>query len=445
MSGILGELGVALTKLASKVRRMPYVNKELIEELITDLKRSLLLADVQVELVQRVCEQVEKRALEEKIPRGISPRYHVIRVLYEELATLLGTREHRLRIKSKGPTILMLVGIQGSGKTTTTAKLARLLQKRGYRLSVICADTFRPGARAQLEQLLSSLDIPLFSDPQDQNPAKIAKKGVEGFSRRGFDIILIDTAGRHKEEKGLIQEMQAIADQTRPDEIILVLDGTIGQQAYAQASAFNRATTIGSILVTKLDGAAKGGGAISAAVATGAPIKFMGVGEKIDDLEVFSPQKFVGNLLGLGDLDSILKRIQAAGVVSDEEVMRAFMSGKFTLRHLYQQLQQFQGMGRISRLLTGLPGIGSSLPAEFDDMSKENMKTWIAVLESMTDDELDNPRILRKSSRISRIALGSGTSVLVVQQLLKQYDQTRKLMRQMRGQRRFRRQKLPWG
>ncbi|MHA2096107.1 MAG: signal recognition particle receptor subunit alpha [Candidatus Hodarchaeales archaeon] len=445
MSGILGGLGTALAKIASKVRGMSSISKELVEELIYDLRRSLLLADVNVELVNIVCEKVEKRALEEEIPRGISPRYHVIRVLYEELASLLGTTEHSLKIKSKGPTILMLVGIQGSGKTTTTAKLARILQKRGYRLAAIGADTYRPGARDQLSQLLSPIDIPLYSDPKEKNPAKIAKRGVENFSKSGFDIILIDTAGRHKEEQGLIQEMRSIADRTQPDEIILVLDGTIGQQAYAQADAFNKATSIGSIVVTKLDGAAKGGGAISAAAATGAPIKFIGTGERMDDLEIFSPQKFVGNLLGLGDLESILKRIQDAGVVSEEEVMRAFMSGKFTLRHLYQQIQQFQGMGRVSQLLSGLPGVGPSLPPEFDDMSKENMKKWIAVLESMTDEELDNPRVLRKNSRVNRIARGSGTSEIVVKQLLKQYDQTRKLMKQMRGQRRFRRQKVPWG
>ncbi len=310
---------------------------------------------------------------------------------------------------------------------------------------MICADTYRPGASDQLHQLLKQIDIPLFFDPREQNPAKIAKQGVEEFSQRGIDVIIIDTAGRHKEEHGLIQEMKAIADLTHPDEIILVLDGTIGQQAYSQAAAFNNATNVGSIIVTKLDGAAKGGGAISAAAATGAPIKFIGMGEKIDDLEVFSPPKFVGTLLGLGDLESILKQIQEAGVVSEEEVMRAIMSGKFTLRHLYQQIQHFQGMGRISRLISGLPGIGPSLPPEFDDMSKENMKKWVAILESMTDEELDNPRILRKSSRVNRIARGSGTSIPVVQQLLKQYDQTRKLMKQMRGDRRFRRQKFSWG
>ncbi len=445
MSGILGNLGVTLTNIANKIRKSSYINKEIVNELITELRRSLLLSDVNIELVNGVCDNVEKRALEEKIPRGISPRHHVIKVLYEELTTLLGVKEYRLQIKSKGPTILMLVGIQGSGKTTTTAKLAKVLQKRGYRVGVIGADTYRPGARDQLKQLLNPLDIPFFSNSKEKNPAKIAKKGVDEFSKSGIDIILIDTAGRHKEEHSLINEMQSIADKTRPDEIILVLDGTIGQQAYAQASAFNTATNIGSIVVTKLDGAAKGGGAISATAATGAPIKFIGTGETIDELEVFAPQKFVGNLLGLGDLDSILKRIQEAGVVTEEEVMRAFMSGKFTLRHLYQQFQQFQGMGRVSRLLSGLPGVGANLPAEFDDMSKENMKKWIAVLESMTDEELDNPRVLRKSSRINRVARGAGTSVKVVQQLLKQYDQTKKLMKQMKGQRRFRRQQLPWG
>ena len=253
-----------------------------------------------------------------------------------------------------------MVGIQGSGKTTTTAKLANYLKKTS-KTGIVCADTYRPGAFEQLSQLAESINVPIYGEPDNKNAIEIAKKGVEYFKSRKFEVIIVDTAGRHKDEKGLIKEMVQIAREINPTEIILVIDGTIGQQAAIQAHAFNKFTNIGSIIVTKLDGSAKGGGALSAVAATGAPIKFIGTGEKIDDFEKFNPKSFVGRLLGIPDIESIVERVKQAEIEPTKDLKKKFLMGNFTLEDMMLQIKQFKKLGSMKKMLD-LMGLSGQLP-----------------------------------------------------------------------------------
>lgn len=433
---LLGSLGQGISNAFRKLLRRPTVDEKAVEEFVKDLQRALLIADVNVDLVLALSERVKKRALEEKLPLGLSRREHVIKVLFDELTVFLGESYEPLRYISGRSNVYMLVGIQGSGKTTTGGKLARYLKKRGLRVGLVCADTYRPGANDQLKQLSERVEVSFYGEPDAKDAVKVAERGVKKFKGEGYDVILVDTAGRHKEEKGLLKEMKEITGKIKPDEIILVLDGTIGQQAFNQAKAFNEATDIGSIIVTKLDGAAKGGGALSSVVATGAKIKYIGTGEKLDELETFDPPGFVGRLLDIGDMKGLLEKIKEAEITPEPELAKAFMTGKFTLRHLLMQLESVSKMGRLSRWLSSIPGLGSQLPAGFDDMSKESMKKFGAILQSMTQEELDNPKILDRS-RINRIARGSGTSIKDIRTLMSQYRMSKKIFKQIkRGRRR---------
>lgn len=325
-----------------------------------------------------------------------------------------------------------MVGIQGSGKTTTVAKLARYFQKRGYKVGVVCSDTWRPGAYHQLRQLLDRYHIEVFGNPQEKDAIKLAKEGVDYFKSKGVDIIIVDTAGRHKEDKALIEEMKQISNVIHPHEVILVIDGTIGQQAYNQALAFKEATPIGSIIVTKLDGSAKGGGALSAVAATGAPIKFIGTGEKIDDIEPFDPPRFVSRLLGLGDIQGLLekfKELEKEVEIKEEDIER-FLRGKFTLKDMYAQLEAMRKMGPLKQILRMIPGLGYSLPDDVISIGEERLKKFKVIMDSMTEEELLNPEIINYS-RIKRIARGSGTSTKDVKELLDQYRQMKKLFKSM--------------
>ncbi|RLG99527.1 signal recognition particle protein Srp19, partial [Candidatus Bathyarchaeota archaeon] len=290
----LEKLGSSLYDSLKKILRVSAIDEAAVKELVRDLQRALLLADVNVRLVLELSKRVEERALKEKIPPGISRREHAIKVVYEELTRFLGEKAVPLKVNPKKRNVFMLVGIQGSGKTTTAAKLARYLQKRGYKTALICTDTYRPGAYAQLKQLASRINVPVYGDEKEKDAVKIASEGLRKFEN--YDVVLIDTAGRHKDEKSLIEEMKSLEKTIHPDEIIMVIDGTIGQQAASQAAAFHKATPIGSIIVAKLDGSARGGGALSAVAAIGAPIKFIGTGEKIEDLEPFDPPRFTSRL-----------------------------------------------------------------------------------------------------------------------------------------------------
>jgi len=428
----LERLGSSLHEALRKVFRAPVMDEKTVKELARDIQRALLQADVNVKLVLEISKRIEDRALKEKVPPGISRREHVTKVVYEELTRFLGEKPAPLKIEPGKRKVLMLVGIQGSGKTTASAKLAKYFQKRGLKTALVCTDTYRPGAYAQLQQLAKRVNVPVYGDPKEKKSAKIALKGLKQFS--DHEVVMIDTAGRHKEEKSLIEEMKRLEKTIKPDEVILVVDGTIGQQAAVQAKAFHEATPIGSILVAKLDGSARGGGALSAVAAIGAPIRFISTGEKIGDMEPFVPSRFVGRLLGMGDLQSLIEKVREAEVKVPERKMRAFLSGRFTLTDMYEQFESMKSMGPLRHLLKMIPGMTYNIPEEMMEMAEDTLKKWRVIIQSMTPEEREKPKVL-SSSRIRRVARGSGTKEKEVKELLERYNMLRKMMKTLRRKR----------
>jgi signal recognition particle subunit SRP54 len=431
----LDRLGSSLYDAIKKVFKASVVDEATVKELVRDIQRALLQSDVNVQLVLDISKRIEERALKEKVPPGISRREHIIKVVYEELTRFLGEKQIPVKIEPGKRKIIMLVGIQGSGKTTQSSKLARYFQKRGLKPAMVCADTFRPGAYAQLQQLANRINVPLYGDPKAKDAVKVVQEGLKQFEDK--DIVIVDTSGRHKEEQELIKEMKMLERSIKPDEVMLVIDGTIGQQALIQAKAFHEATPIGSILVTKLDGSARGGGALSAVAATGAPIKFIGTGEKIEDIEAFIPSRFVGRLLGMGDLETLLEKVKEAEIKVPEKKAKAIMSGKFTLTDMYEQFEAFKGMGTFKKLLQMLPG-ASKIPDDALNIAEDRLAKWRVMIQSMTPEERDNPKIFN-ASRMKRVARGSGTAEKEVKELLKQYLVMRKMLKTLR-----RKKKLPF-
>ncbi len=434
---VLDKLGSNLYKAIQKIIKAPVVDEATVKELVKDFQRALLQADVNVALVMELSQNIQRNALDLKLPPGISRREHIIKVINDELINFVGEKPQELKIIPGKQNVLMLIGIQGSGKTTHSSKLARYFQKRGLKVGVICADTFRPGAYSQLKQLTESINVPFYGEPDAKDPVALSKRGVEHF--KDTEVVILDTSGRHKEETALIKEMQQIEAAVNPHEVILVLDGTIGQQATAQASAFKDATEIGSIIVSKLDGTARGGGALSGVAATGAPIKFIGMGEKVDDLEAFVPSRFIGRLLGMGDIEGLIVKVkEAESPVSEKDVM-AMMSGKFNLQDMYNQFEAMQNMGPLQKVLGMIPGFSYKMPTDEVENAEERLVRWKVMIQSMTQDEKDDPKKLNRS-RIQRVARGSGTNEREVRELIKQYNTMRKMLKQMKGSRRMRRQ-----
>jgi signal recognition particle subunit SRP54 len=434
----LDKLGSSLTDAIKKLFKAGAVDEAAVKELVRDIQRALLQADVNVQLVLGISKRIEERALKEKVPPGVSRREHVIKVVYEELTRFVGDKPVPLKVESGKKKIIMLVGIQGSGKTTHAAKLGRYFQKRGLKVGLICADTYRPGAYNQLQQLATRINTPFFGDLKAKDPVKVVKEGLKQFADK--DLLIVDTAGRHKEEKDLIKEMKDLEKNVHPDEVIMVIDGTIGQQALAQAKTFHEATPIGAIIVTKLDGSSRGGGALSAVAATGAPIKFIGTGEKIEDLEAFIPSRFVGRLLGMGDLETLLEKVKDAEIDIPQKKAKDIMSGNFTLTDMYEQFQAVKKMGPFGKVLKMIPGISSTnLPDEMLNSAEGRLDKWGIIIQSMTPAEKENPKMLN-SSRARRIARGSGTTEKEVKELLKQYVMMRKMLKMFKHKK-----KLPFG
>jgi signal recognition particle subunit SRP54 len=432
----LEKLGHSLTEAVRKILKAPIVDEAAVKELIRDFQRALLQADVNVQLVLELSRRIEQRALQEKLPPAITRREQVVKVIYDELTNFVGEKPARPEIQPGKPNVFMLIGIQGSGKTTSAAKLARYFQKRGLKTGLVCADTFRLGAYDQLSQLAEKAKIPIQGFPGETDAVKVAVKGVEEFRKEKFDVIILDTAGRHKDEKSLMEEMKQIAEAVKPDEIILVVDGTIGQQAAVQAKAFHEATEFGSIFLTKLDGSARGGGALSAVAATKVPIRFMGTGEGMDAIETFVPSQFVGRLLGMGDIQGLIQKYQEAETSLTEKRTKDILRGRFTLEDMLDQMEAMKSMGPLKQLVNMIPGMGYRLPEDVLEQAEGKMKTWKYILQSMTKEERENPKILN-SSRMKRIAKGSGTDEKDVREMVKQHETMRRFIKTMGSRRRM--------
>ncbi len=403
-----------------------------VKEFVKELQKELIRADVNIRIVAELTRKIRERALKEEPPPGITRREWFVTIVYEELTKLFGGEKKPQVKPKKKPWVILLVGLQGSGKTTTAGKLAYYYKLDGYRVGLVAADTYRPAAYEQLKQLAEKAGVPVYGEPGNKNSVAIARNGVKYFVDKGFDIIIVDTAGRHHREEDLLAEMNQISKTINPDEVVLVIDAAIGQQAYNIAKKFHEATPIGSIIITKLDGTAKGGGALSAVAVTGATIKFVGTGEKLDELEVFKPPKFVARILGMGDLEALVERVKRIQVEFTEKDIEDFVSGKLNMRIIYKQLISLRKMGPLSKILQMIPGLSMKLPLEFEaGKAEERIKKWIAIINSMTYEELDKPEIIDRR-RIRRIALGAGVRPEDVRELLKQYQAMKRLARQLR-------------
>ncbi|QGA54341.1 signal recognition particle protein [Sulfolobus sp. E5-1-F] len=418
----------------------PY--EKAVDEFIKELQKSLISSDVNVKLVFSLTAKIKERLNKEKPPSVLERKEWFISIVYDELSKLFGGDKEPNVNPTKLPFIIMLVGVQGSGKTTTAGKLAYFYKRRGFKVGLVAADVYRPAAYEQLLQLGNQIGVPVYGEPNNYNAVEIAKKGVDMFVKNKIDIIIVDTAGRHGygEENKLLEEMKEMYEALKPDDVILVIEASIGQKAYDLASRFHQVSPIGSIIITKMDGTAKGGGALSAVAATGATIKFIGTGEKIDELEIFNAKRYVSRILGMGDIESILEKVK--GLEEYEKIQKKMEDvmegkGKLTLRDVYAQIIALRKMGPLSKVLQHIPGLGVVLPTPSEDQLKlgeEKIRRWLAALNSMTYKELENPSLIDKS-RMRRIAEGSGLEVEEVKELLEWYNNMNKLLKMVKRRR----------
>jgi signal recognition particle subunit SRP54 len=429
-------LGEIFSKLVEKIRGVNYLDEATLQELTRELQRTLLKADVPLDLVKSFTETAVRRLKEEKPPAGVPIREYLIYILYEELTKLLGG-DKTVELKFvKKPYVILLLGVEGSGKTTTAAKLAKFLNKKGLRVGLIETDTIRPAAFDQLKQLAEKIGAPFYGERGSKNAIEIAKRGLANF--RNMDVVIIDTAGRHRNEEELLKEIKAIYDAVQPDEVILVIDATVGKLAAAQTEAFMKYLPIHSVIITKMDSTARGGGALAAVAKSGAVVKFIGVGEDVDEFEIFNAKKFVARILGMGDIEALVEKVKA--VFEEDEVIKELESGKLDLLLFKKQIDSLLKLGPLSKVFQLMPGgFGVKISEEQIELSQKNLKKWKAILSSMTMEELKNPEILN-ASRIRRIALGAGVTPRDVKELLTVYENLKKMSKTLKRQMRL---KLP--
>ncbi|MFH2028933.1 MAG: signal recognition particle protein Srp54 [Nanoarchaeota archaeon] len=429
---VLDKLGNSLKDTLSKIAKSMFVNEKLINELVKDIQRALLQADVNVELVFDLTKRIKERALKEDVPGGLSKKEYLIKVVYEELTNFLGKESHKIDIKGK-PFKIMLVGLFGSGKTTTSGKLARYFTKRGFKVALVGLDVHRPAAMDQIEQVAKQISVPVFLNKKEKNSLKIWNEFKDQYNK--YDVLIIDTAGRDALSNDLIKEIEDISKEIKPEERLLVISADIGQAAQKQAEQFHKSCDITGVIATKMDGTAKAGGALSACAITDAPIKFIGVGERVEDLELFNPPGFVSRLLGMGDIEALLEKAQEVMTKEDAaDMSKKFMSGKFNLTDLYEQMSAMRKMGPLNKIMEMVPGFSQmKLPKELLQGQEGKLEKWKVVMDSMTKEELEDPEII-SSTRIDRISSGSGCSAKDIRELLKQYRQSKKMMKMMKGQ-----------
>lgn len=425
-------LATRLQETMKKLRSKGRLSEKDVEESLREVRLALLEADVNYKVVRDFVKKVKERAVGEEVLSSLTPGQQVIKIVNEELAALMGGTQAKLTLASQPPTIIMMVGLQGAGKTTTAAKLARFLKSQGHRPLLVAADIYRPAAIKQLMVLGEQIDVPVFS-MGEQNPVDIAKAAVSHGKNNSNDVIIIDTAGRLHVDEALMDELVNIKDAVEPNEILLVVDAMTGQDAVNVAESFNESLDIGGIVLTKLDGDARGGAALSVKAVTGKPIKFVGVSEKMDGIEPFYPDRMASRILGMGDVLTLIEK--AASAVDQEkakELAKKLKDDEFTLEDFLDQLEQVKQMGPLDQILGMLPGMGGMKQLRDLEVDESHLTRIEAIISSMTVEERRNPQIIG-GSRKRRIARGSGTRVQDVNRLLKQFEQTRQLMKHFAG------------
>ena len=428
---MFSNLGEKLQNVFKKLRAKGKLTEADVKEAMREVRLALLEADVNFKIVKDFIAQVSERALGKDILEGLNAGQQVIKITHEQLINMMGKTESKLTFASKSPSVFMLVGLQGAGKTTTCGKIAGLLRKQGKRSLLAACDVYRPAAVKQLEIVGKTFDIPVFSLPSETNPVSIAKAALEHALKNSFDLLIIDTAGRLHIDDALMQELIDMKKIVNPQEILLVIDATTGQDAVNVATTFNSLIGIDGVIATKLDGDTRGGAVLSVAAVTGKPIKYIGMGEKLDEMESFHPDRMASRILGMGDVLTLIEKAEAA---FDEKSARALeeklRKDSIDLEDFLEQLNALKKMGSFKDILGMIPGIGSKMAnAEID----ENATKWAeAIIQSMTKKERQNPNILN-SSRKKRIANGSGRTIQEVNRLLKQFEEMRVMMKQFTG------------
>lgn len=432
---VLDDLGSSLRETLDDLRGKTRLEESDVDDVVRQIQRSLLQGDVELSMVQDLSESIKQRALEEEKPAGTTAREHVLRIVYEEMVGLVG---ESMELPLEEQTIL-LAGLQGSGKTTTAAKIAWWFSKKGLQPAVIQTDTFRPGAYDQAKQMAERAEVDFYGDPEAEDPVAIAEAGLE--TTANADVQIVDTAGRHALEADLIDEIEEIDAAVQPDQSILVLDAAIGKGAREQAQEFDATIGIDGVTITKLDGTAKGGGALAAVNEADAKIGFLGTGEGVKDIERFEPDGFISRLLGMGDLKQLAERVERAMEATDAEEddwePDDILTGEFTLYDMRKQMEAMSSMGPLDQVLDMIPGIGGGglldeLPDDAMDVTEERMRDFEVIMDSMTEGELEDPGRIGQR-RIERIARGSGTSNERVRELLEQYRTMDRMLSQFQG------------
>ena len=415
-------LGDKLKTAMETLRQATSVDKATVKAVVKELQRALIAADVEVALVLELSKKIEAEAFK-PLAAGMSRKEHVIKATYDLLAELLGGGEVKAPEK---PGKILLCGLFGSGKTTTTAKLAKYYSKRGLKVGVIAADTFRPAAFEQLKQLSEQVKVPFYGDPKEKDAAKVVKAGLKQL--KGSDVVIVDSAGRSALDDELVKEIKEINTALKPDYAWLVLSADIGQVAKKQAQAFHDSVGVSGVIITKIDGSAKGGGAMAACKVTNSPVYFLGTGEKVDDLTEFDAQRYLSRIMGYGDLKALLEK--AREIEAEPEDITAMLSGEFTLQTFYNQLKAARSMGPLSKVMD-LMGLKQQLPEEMLEVSEKKLDSFKYVMDSMTAQEKNNPETINKS-RVERIAKGAGRKPEEVRELLAHYKKMKRMFKQFK-------------
>lgn len=399
-----------------------------IKQAMREIRIALLEADVNFQVVRDFINRVSEKASGEDILKGLNSTQQVIKIVNDELIALMGSTHSKLAVADRPPTIIMMCGLQGAGKTTMCGKLAGMLKKQNKKVMLAACDVYRPAAIKQLQVVGGKVNVPVFEEGQI-NPVKIAKDALDEAKRQGTDVLIVDTAGRLHIDEQLMEELQKIKAEVKPDEILLVVDSMTGQDAVNVAETFNQKLDITGVIITKLDGDTRGGAALSIKAVTGKPIKFVGSGEKMEDIEPFYPDRMASRILGMGDVLTLIEKAQEA--FSEEEALKLqkkMKTNSFTLQDYLNQLESVKKMGGIGKLMAMVPGLGGKVNE--DDIDESKIIKTKAIILSMTPEERNNPDII-KASRRKRIAAGSGTSIQDVNQLLKQFDMSKEMMRRV--------------